>query len=101
MLPWRFRQVCSIIKLSFDKLGIVFYGFTFPGPAGDVPCFSASGDLSTEAEVRQKTRRKHAVITRRLVPLSGREPSPVELESRERSRQLLEQVFDDDNGEFK
>ena len=63
--------------------------------------FHVSPGLATEAEVRHKRRQKHDVITRLFVPLSGREPSQVELESRERSRQLSEQVFDDDNAEFK
>ena len=57
--------------------------------------------MSTEAEVRHMRRRKHAVITRRFVPLSGQEPGPVEFRSRERSRELLEQAFDDGNGDFK
>ena len=70
VLPWKFRQVCSIILLCFGKLGTLYYGFSFAGAAGDIPCFSGAGDVSTEAEVRHKRRRKHAVITRRFVPLS-------------------------------
>ena len=56
--------------------------------------------MSTEAEVRHKRRRKHAVITRRIVPLSGQEPGAVEFGSHERSRLLLEQAFNDGNVEF-
>ena len=73
----------------------------FAGGAGDVPCFSGAGNASTEAEVRHKKRRKHAVITRRFVPLSGQEPGPIEFGSRERSKKMLEQAFDDGIGEFK
>ena len=74
---------------------------SFPGAAGDVTGFSRAGDVSTEAEVRHKRRQKHAVITRRFVPLSGQQPGPVEIGSRERSKETLEQAFDDDNDEFK
>ena len=67
----------------------------------DVPFFSGAGDVSTEAEVRHKRRRRQAVITRRFVPFSGQEPGPDEVGSREQSRELSEQVFHDGNGEFK
>ena len=87
--------------LGVGKLGIICFGFSFSGAAGDVSCFSGAGDVTTEAEVRHKRKRKHTVITRRFVPLSGQEPGPVELGSRERSRDLLEPAFDDDNAEFK
>ena len=63
--------------------------------------FLRAGDVSTEAEVRHKKRRRQAVIIRRFMPLSGQEPGPVEFGSRERSRELLQQAFDDGNGEFK
>ena len=57
--------------------------------ATDGPCFFGAGDVSTEAEVRHKERRRQAVITRRVVPLSGHEPGPVEFGSRDRSKELL------------
>ena len=46
--------------------------------------------MSTEAEAWHKRRRNKAVITRRLVRLSGREPGPVDVGSLERSRVILE-----------
>ena len=67
----------------------------FPGVASDGPCASEAGDVSTEAEVRRSRRQRRAVITRRLVPLSGEEPGPIDFGSCERSRVLLEQAFDD------
>ena len=70
---------------------------SFAGPADDNPDFSGAGDESTEAKVTSDRRRKHVVITRRFVPLSGRQPSPVEFGSRTWSRALLEQAFDDSN----
>ena len=87
--------------LYFGKLTTIHYELSFPGAASDGPCFSEVGDVSTEAEVRHMRRRKEAVITRRLVPLSGQEPGPVDVGSHERSRVTLEQAFDDGNIEFK
>ena len=85
VLPWKFRQVCSICVLYFGKLATIRHEVSFPGAASDGPCFSEAGDVSTEAEVRHMRRRKQAVITRRLVPLSGQEPGPVNVGSHERS----------------
>ena len=51
--------------------------------------------------MRHMRRRRQAVITRRLVPMSGQEPGPVDVGSQERSRVMLEQAFDDGNIEFK
>ena len=101
MLPWKFRQVFSISVLYFGKLATIRYELSFPGAASDGPCFSEAGDVSTEAEVRHMRRRKQAVITRRLLPLSGQEPGPVDVGSHERSRVMLEQAFEDSNSEFK
>ena len=83
------------------KFATIQYDFSFPGGAKDDPCFSEAGYVSTEAEVKHMRRRKHAVITRRLVPLSGQEPGPVDCGSHDRSRVMLEQAFDDSNSEFK
>ena len=44
---------------------------SFPGPAGDVQCFSGAADVSKKAEMRHRRRQKHAVTTRRFVPPSG------------------------------
>ena len=101
VLPWKFRQVCSMSVLCFGKFATIYYEISFPGAASDGPCFSEAGDVSTEAEVRHMRRRKQAVITRRLLPLSGQEPGPVDVGSHERNRVMLEQAFDDGNIEFK
>ena len=87
--------------LYFRQFTTIHYGLSFPGAAIDAPCFSEAGDVSTEAEVRHITRRKQAIITRRLVPLSGQEPGPVDVGSHERSRVVLEQAFDDGKLDFK
>ena len=70
------------------------YELSFPGAASDGPCFSEAGDVSTEAEVRHMRWRKEAVITRRLVPLSGQEPDPVNFGSHERSRSFTTWIID-------
>ena len=77
------------------------YELCFPGAASDGPCLSEAGDVSTEAEVRRSRRQRQAVITRRLAPLSGQEPGPVDFGSHEWSRVMLEQAFDDGIVEFK
>ena len=100
VLQWKFRQVCSMSVLYFGKFATIHYELPFPGAPSDGPCFFETGDVSTEAEVRQMSRRKQAVITRRLVPLSGQEPGPVDVGSHERSRVMLEQAFDDGNIEM-
>ena len=101
VLPWKFRQVCSMSVLYFGKFTTIHYELSFPGAASDGPCFSEAGDVSTEAEMRHMRRRRQAVITRRLVPLSGQEPGPVDVGSHERSQVMLEQAFDVGNIEFK
>ena len=101
VLPWKFRQVCSIRVLDFVKFATIQCELSFPVAASDGPCFSEAGDVSTEAEVRHMRRRKQAVITRRLVPLSGQEPGLVDVGIHERSRVMLEQAFDYGNIEFK
>ena len=87
--------------LYFSKFTTIHYELSLSGAAIDGPCFSEAGVVSTEAEVRHMRRRKEAVITRRLVPLPGQEPSPVDVGSPEQSRVMLEQAFDDGNIEFK
>ena len=87
--------------LYFGKIASIHYELFFPGAASDGPCFSETSDVSAEAEVRYMRRRKQAIITRRLVPLSGQEPGPVDVGSRERNQVMLEQAFDDGNIEFK
>ena len=89
-------SVCSTV----GKFATIQYEFSFPHAASEGPRFSEASDMSTEAEVRHMRRRKHAVITRRLVPLSGQEPGPVDFGSHERSIVMLEQAFDDGNGDF-
>ena len=86
--------------LYFGKFATIHYELSFPGAASDGPFFSETGDVSTEAEVRHMRRRRQAVITRRLVPLSGQEPGSVDVGSHERSQVMLQQAFDDGNIEF-
>ena len=87
--------------LYSNKFAKIHYEASFPGAASVGPCFSVIGNVSTEAEVRHMRRRKQAIITRHLVPLSGQEPGPVDVGSHERSRVILGKAFDDGNIEFK
>ena len=96
-IPSSLLPYCAV----FGKLTTKHYEISFPGAFSDGPCFSEAGDASTEAEVRRSRRRKQAVITRRLVPLSGQEPDPVDFGSHERSRVMLEQALDDGIVDFK
>ena len=103
VLPWKISQVCSINMLYFGKCATMNMNslFQVQRVMEWSPVFSEAGDVLTEAEARHMRRRKEAVITRRLVPLSGQEPGPVDVGSHERSRVMLEQAFDDGNIEFK
>ena len=55
---------------------------------------SGDDDISTEAGSRSRTRRQHAVSTRRLVPVTVSAPVFVTCGSRERIQELLEEAFD-------
>ena len=62
VLPWNFRQVCSMSVLYFGNFTTIYYELFFPGAASDGPRFSEAGGVSTEAEVRHMRRRKEAVV---------------------------------------
>ena len=55
--------------------------------------------MSTDVETDGQSRGRHIVVTRSLVPLAGRPQHdvPEAFHSRSRSRELLEQAFDDGN----
>ena len=46
--------------LYFGNVVTIHYELPFPGAASDGPCFSETGDVSTETEVRHMRRRKQA-----------------------------------------
>ena len=75
-------------------LGTVEYPWYFMGVSQATMISSGCVDIPTEAETRSQTRRRHAVVTRRLVPLAGIAPVHLASSSHERSRELLEEVFD-------
>ena len=101
VIPWKFREVRSISMLYFGKCAAININYSFPGAASDGPCLSEAGDVSTEADVRRSREQRQAVVTRRLVPLSGQDRDPVDFRSHERSRVILEQAFDDGIVKFK
>ena len=55
---------------------------------------SGCDDNPIEAETRSKVRRRRAVVTRWLVRLAGTAPVPFASSNHERSRELLEEAFD-------
>ena len=54
---------------------------------------SGGGDISTEAETRSQSRRRRAIVTRRLMPPCDSAPFSVASGSHERSREILEDAF--------
>ena len=68
---------------------------SFSGPI-EVPIVEfGEGDISTEAKTRRQRRSRSARISRRLVPLARSASASIDFSGRNRSRALLEQVFDD------
>ena len=69
----------------------------FPGDAETIPGVSGNEDVSTGMETDRQLRGRHKVATRSLVPLTRRPQHDVSeaVHSRARSRELLEQAFDD------
>ena len=74
--------------------GKVKFPWYFIGVSEAAMIFSGCDDIPTAAETRSQVRRRRAVVTRRLVPLAGIAPVPFASSSHERSRELLEDAFD-------
>ena len=74
--------------------GTIDYVSYFIGVSEGVMISSDCDDIPTEAETRSQSRRRRAVVTRRLVPLAGAASVPFASSSHERSRELLEEAFD-------
>ena len=72
----------------------VEYSCYFIGNSEAAMIYSGCDDIPTEAETRSQCRRRRAVVTQRLVPLAGSAPVPFASSSGERSRELLEEAFD-------
>ena len=62
---------------------------------------SCCGDIPTEVETRRQSKQQRAAVTRRLVPLAGSAPVPLDSANCERSRELLEDAFDNDMYPFR
>ena len=72
----------------------LWYLFGFSIGVSEPAMISSGGlDIPTEVETLSQTRHRRTVVTRRLVPLAGSAPVPLASASRERSRELLEEVF--------
>ena len=74
----------------------------YSSPVGDVPGYSGAGLVSTEVETDVPASKRRVVVTRHLIPLAGDAgrilPSIVPV--LERSRELLEQAFDNGMAAF-
>ena len=87
----KFVTLCHIVLAIF---GTVEYSWNFIGITEAAMISPDFDDIPTEAETRSQDRRRRAVVTRRLVPLAGIAPVPFASSSHERSRELLEEAFD-------
>ena len=74
--------------------GTVEYFWFFIGISEAAMISSDCDDIPTEVETRSQVWRRRAVLTRRLVHLAGLAPVPFASSSHERSRELLEEAFD-------
>ena len=71
----------------------------FLGDAETIPGVSGNEEVSTGVETDGQLRGRHIVVTRSLVPLAGghQHDVPEAVDSRGRSRELLERAFDHGN----
>ena len=70
--------------------------FLYSGPVGDVPGRSGTGDISAEVGTDAPVPKRRAVVTRRLIPhtVDGGRRVTLTVPALERSRELLEQAYD-------
>ena len=73
--------------------GTVEYSWYLLGISEAAMLSSDCDDILTETDTRSQVRRR-AVVSRRLVPLAGIATVPFASSSHERSRELLEEAFD-------
>ena len=93
-LPGVVHQVCDKISYCFGDVRAVQYSWYFIGVREAAMISSGFDDIPTAAETRSQVRRRRDVVTRRLVPLAGVAPVPFASSSHERSREPLEEAFD-------
>ena len=83
----------TIFHITLAMVGTFVHARYFIG-AGEAPIISSGcDDIPTEAETRSQFRHRLAVVTL-LVPLASNAPVTLASASRERSRELLEEAFD-------
>ena len=80
----------TLFHIVLTLFGTVAYNWCFTGVSEAAIISFGCDDIRTEAETRSQFRRRRAVVTRRLFPLAGSAPVPLDSSSRERSRELLE-----------
>ena len=82
----------------FGTFGYVWY---FIGVSEAAIVSSGCDDIPIEAETQSQIRRRHAVVTQRLVPLVGSAPVLLASTSRERRLELLKEAFDNGINHFR
>ena len=86
----KFVTISRIVSAMF---GTVEYSWYFIGVIEAAMISSGCDEIPTEAETRSQVRRRRAVVTRRLVPLTGIARVPFASSSQQRYRELLEEAF--------
>ena len=86
----------SILHWRFSVISVAHFLFIL-GDAETIPGVSGNEDISIGVETDGQLRRRHIVVTRSLVPLAGgpQHDVPEAVHSRGRSKEWLEQAFDD------
>ena len=91
----------TIFHIFLAMFGTFVYAWYLIGVSEAAMISSGCDDITTETETRSQFRRRPAVVTRRLFPLAGSAPVPLASNSRERNRELLEEVFDNGMYDFR
>ena len=93
------RVGCSLFYIAGFQSYQWLVACLFPCDAETIPGVSGNEDVSTGVETDGQLRGRHIVVTRSLVLLAGgpQLDVPEAVHSRGRSRELLEQAFDDGN----
>ena len=88
-------QVRVDLTSVWGEIWVGFHLCYFSGPLEVPAADSGEGDISKEVETKRPRRSRSARISRRLGPLARSASASIEFSSRDHSRAMPEQVFDD------
>ena len=88
-------QVWNNLNFVLSEICVGSYFCCFSGPAEVAVANFRDEDFSTEAETKRQRRSRSARISHRFVPPARNALAPIDFSSRDHSRTLLEQAFDD------